>query len=166
MARLDFILLQGDDALLHEAIVRERGMSGSVGGGVNVGLGHQYNYDGPMLWTASLFHDATTPAEDIVAAVDEVIERVREEPIDPMTLERARVKVRSRLYDLMQSQFGRADLLASAALFDDDPTMVGRIEESLAAITPEVVQATAREYLRPTNRTVLRIVPAAAPPAR
>jgi zinc protease len=166
MALLDFVLLQGDDALLYETIVRERGMSGSVGGGVNVGLGHQYNYDGPMLWTASLFHDATTPAEDIVAAIDEVIERVRNEPLDPMTLERARVKVRSRLYDLMQSQFSRADLLASAALFDDDPTMVDRLEESLAAITPELVQATAREYLRPTNRTVLRVVPAAAPPAR
>jgi predicted Zn-dependent peptidase len=166
MALLDFVLLQGDDALLYETIVRERGMSGSVGGGVNVGLGNQYNYDGPMLWTASLFHDATTPAEDIVAAIDEVVERVRNEPLDPVTLERARVKVRSRLYDLMQSQFGRADLLASAALFDDDPTMVARIEESLAAITPELVQATAREYLRPTNRTVLRVVPAAAPPAR
>jgi len=166
MALLDFVLLQGDDALLYETIVRERGMSGGVGGGVNVGLGNQYNYDGPMLWTASLFHDATTPAEDIVGAIDEVIERVRNEPLDPVTLERARVKVRSRLYDLMQSQFGRADLLASAALFDDDPTMVARIEESLAAITPELVQATAREYLRPTNRTVLRIVPAAAPPAR
>jgi predicted Zn-dependent peptidase len=167
MGLLDLILVQGDDARLHEALVREHGMTGSVSGGINVGLGHMLNYNGPMLWTSSLFHDSDTSADAILAVVDSVIEGVRASPLDEATLERARVKVRSRLYDATAAffGFGRADLLASFALFDDDPSRINRLEEEFARVTPELLQATAREYLRPTNRSVLEIVPGAAAPA-
>ncbi|MGH7544239.1 MAG: M16 family metallopeptidase, partial [Gemmatimonadota bacterium] len=167
MGLLDLILLQGDDALLHAALVREQGMTGSVGGGINVGLGHMLNYNGPMLWTGSLFHDAGTSADAILAVVDSVIEGVHAAPLDEATLERARIKVRSRIYDATAAffGFGRADLLASFALFDDDPGRINHLEEEFARVTPELVQATAQEYLRPTNRSVLEIVPGAAPPA-
>ena len=167
MGLLDLILLQGDDALLHEALVRERGMTGSVDGGINVGLGHMLNYNGPMLWTGSLFHDAGTSADAILSVVDSVIEGVRATPLDEAALERARIKVRSRIYDATAAffGFGRADLLASFALFDDDPGRINRLEEEFARVTPEIVQATAQEYLRPTNRSVLEIVPGATPPA-
>jgi predicted Zn-dependent peptidase len=167
MGLLDLILVQGDDARLHEALVRGHGLTGSVNGGINVGLGHMLNYNGPMLWTSSLFHDSDTSADAILAVVDSVIEGVRASPLDEATLERARVKVRSRLYDATAAffGFGRADLLASFALFDDDPSRINRLEEEFARVTPELLQATAREYLRPTNRSVLEIVPGAAAPA-
>ena len=54
-------------------------------------------------------------------------------------------------------------MLASFALFDDDPSKINEIEENMAAVTPELVLATAREYLRPTNRTVLELVPGEPP---
>jgi len=167
MGLLDLILLQGDDALIHEALVRERGMTGSVGGGINVGLGHMLNYNGPMLWTASLFHDSDTSADAILAVVDSVIEGVRSAPLDEATLDRARIKVRSRIYDATASffGFGRADLLASFALFDDDPGRINHLEEEFAKVTPELLRATAQEYLRPTNRSVLEVLPGAPPAA-
>jgi predicted Zn-dependent peptidase len=65
------------------------------------------------------------------------------------------VKFRSGFYDTLASGFGRADLLASYALFDDDPQAVNAIEDGIRAVTPELLQRTAREYLRPDNRTVL-----------
>ncbi len=167
MGLLDLILLRGDDALLHEALVRERGMTGSVGGGINVGLGNMFNYNGPMLWTASLFHDAGTSADAILAVIDSVIEGVRRTPVDAETLERARIKGRSLLYDTTAGffGFGRADLLASFALFDDDPARINELEAEFAKVTPELLLATAEDYLRPTNRSVLEIVPGAAPPS-
>jgi predicted Zn-dependent peptidase len=55
--------------------------------------------------------------------------------------------------------FGRADLLASFALFDDDPARVNQLEDQFRKVTPEVVQRTAREYLRKSNRTVLIAAP-------
>ena len=56
-------------------------------------------------------------------------------------------------------RFGRADLLASFALFDDDPGKIKRLEDEFRKVTPELIQKTAREYLRPTNRTILTITP-------
>jgi zinc protease len=55
--------------------------------------------------------------------------------------------------------FGRADLLASFALFYDDPSKINTIEEKIKEVTPALIQKTAQEYLRPTNQTVLSLVP-------
>jgi predicted Zn-dependent peptidase len=54
--------------------------------------------------------------------------------------------------------FGRANLLASFALFDGDPGRINRLEAEFAKVTPELIQRTAQEYLRPTNRTVVTVV--------
>jgi predicted Zn-dependent peptidase len=165
MGMIDQILLQGNDALLREALVQRAGLTGSVSGGINVGLGNMFNYSGPMLWTVSLFHDNNVPAARIMASADSTIEALRTQPVDAATLERARIKVRSTLYDVLGGfyGFGRADLLASFALFDDNPARINQLEAEFARVTPELIQRTAREYLRPTNRTVLTIVPKAAP---
>ena len=126
-------------------------------------LGNMYNYAGPMLWTVSLYHDADVSADDILAAADEVVERIRTEPVDEETLARARTKLKSSLLNSMEGLFGfgRADLLASFALFDDDPSRIDRIEEEFEAVTPELILQTAQEYLRPTNRTILTVEPGA-----
>ena len=157
---LDQILLQGEDSMLHQHLVQETGLTGGVNGGINM-LGNMFNYNGPMLWTGSLFHDDNVAPDSIMQAVDVVIERVRTEPVDQATLDRALVKLRSGLYDSMGGffGFGRADLLAAFALFDDDPARINRLEAEFAKITPALIQKTAQEYLRPTNRTVLTVEP-------
>jgi zinc protease len=165
MGLLDQLLLEGDDSLLYQELVKHRGLTGGLDGGINPGLGNMFNYNGPMLWTVSLFHDNNVKAEEIMAAAEQVIEQVRTKPVDQKTLDRALVKLRSNFYDTIGSLygFGRADLLASFALFDDDPARINRLETEFRKITPEVIQRTAREYLRPTNRTVLTIQPGSAP---
>jgi zinc protease len=160
---LDQILAQGRDARLYDAVVR-RGLAGGVGAGINVGLGTMFNYKGPMLYILSAIHDQDKSADTLVAVIDSTIGTLRDAPVDRPTLDRALVKMRSALYAQMESLagFGKADMLASFALFDDDPARVNRLEAGFAAVTPELLQKTAREYLRPTNRTVLTIVPAPA----
>src|SRR5258708_37704453 len=81
-------------------------------------------------------------------------------------------KLRSDLYDAVGqfSGFGLVDLLASFALFDDDPGRVNTLVSEYPKGTPALIQKTAQEYLRPENRTVLLIqpqqqTPAAAPAA-
>jgi predicted Zn-dependent peptidase len=160
---IDQILVQGEDSRLHQRLVQEEGFTADVGGSMN-GLGNMYNYSGPMLWTVSLFHDADNSAEEILAVADEVIERIRIELVDEATLERARVKLRSSLFSSMDGffGFGRADLLASFALFDDDPGRINRIESEFESVTPDLILQTAQEYLRSTNRTILTVEPGAA----
>jgi zinc protease len=158
---LDQVLGQGPDSLLYDELVRKRALTGSVDAGINWGLGNMLDYSGPMLWIAQIFHDASTPSEKVLAAVDDVVGRVQQQPLDQATLDRALVKVRSALYASTEqfAGFGRANLLASFALFDDDPGRINRIEDEFAKITPALLQKTAKEYLRSTNRTVYKIAP-------
>jgi predicted Zn-dependent peptidase len=157
MALIDQIIAQGRDSRLYQALVQERAMTSGVSAGINVGLGNMFNINGPTLYTISLLHDADKPAERIVGAIDSVITDLQDRPVDRATLDLALVKMRSWLYSNVESGFGRADLLAAFALFEDDPSEINRIEERLRQVTPELIMRTAREYLRPTNRTVLRV---------
>jgi zinc protease len=166
MGLLDQILVEGNDSLLYQELVEKRGLTAGVNGGINY-LGNMYDYDGPMLWMADLIYDPSTNPGTIMKAVDSVIDPLREKPIDNQTLSRARVKLRSSLYDSMSQfgGFGLADLLASFALFDDNPARVNTLESDFEKVTPDLIQATAREYLRPTNRTILIDQPKAAAPS-
>jgi predicted Zn-dependent peptidase len=163
MGLLDQILLQGEDSMLHQELVKKRGFAANVPGGINL-LGNMFNYNGPMLWMGYLFHDSGKTADEILAAVDSVIENVQTKPVDQKLIDRAMVKLRSGFYDVLTqlSGFGRADLLSSFALFDDKPERINTLEAEFRKVTPELMQRTAREYLRKTNRTVLTIEPAAA----
>jgi zinc protease len=157
---IDQILAQGKDSWLYQDLVQKRGLTGELQSTIN-DLGNMFNIKGPTLWTVSLFHDKDKSADDIVKAVDEQIVRLQSQPVDAATLERAKVKLRSTMIDELESVFGfgRADMLAAFALFDDDPSKINHIEGEFAKVTPELIQKTAQEYLRPTNRTVLTIVP-------
>src|SRR4029453_1761686 len=112
-------------------------------------------------------HDSTTSSEQVLAAFDAVVAQIQQQGVDQATLDRALVKTRSALYaDIEQfAGFGRANLLASFALFDDDPGRINRLEDEFAKVTPALLQKTAKEYLRPTNRTVYKITPGKTAPA-
>ena len=156
MGLLDQVLVQGDDSLLHQELVTKGGYTAEVEGGINL-LGNMYDYDGPMLWIVDLFHDQNITPDTIMQSANSVIDGVRTKPVDQATLDRALVKLRSSLYGEIENYFGfgRADLLASFALFDDDPARINTLEAQFRKITPEMIQKTAQDYLRPTNRTVL-----------
>ena len=164
---LDQVLAQSRDSRLYEAIVRTKAYAGNVSAGINPGLGNQFNYSGPMLYTINLFHDAKTSPDSVLAAIDVEVERLRTEPVDAATLERARTRWRSGFYSYIEqlNGFGKADLLASLALFDDNPHRANEIEKGFDAVTPELLRKTAQEWLRKTNRTILTVVPAPKPAA-
>ena len=155
---IDEMLLQGEDSALWQRLVQERGYASSVSGGVNL-LGNLFNYDGPMLWMLYLIHDQGTDPDRILTDVDEIIEQLRRSPPSQADLDRALTKIRVSLYGLAGSttRVGLVDLLATMALFDDDPSRINRIEEAFRAVTPELIQRVAQDYLRPANRTILML---------
>lgn len=160
---IDELLVQGEDSALHRRLVQERGYTDSVSGGTNL-LGNMFNYKGPMLWTAALIHDLNHGADQILADIDATIARLQNELVSAEELARARTKFRSGLYDVVGSstRFGLVDLLASFALFDDNPALINELDARFAAVTPDLIQQTARKYLRPENRTVLVVEPGKA----
>ena len=161
MGLIDQILLQGNDSRLYDALVRKGGFTGAVEGGINYPLGGMFDINGPTLWMVSLFHDRDKTTDQVLAAFDAQVEALRTTPVDQATLDLAKVKMRSSLYGDVEafSGFGLANLLASFALFDDDPALVNRLEDEFAKVTPALIQKTAEQYLRRTNRTVLTVDP-------
>jgi zinc protease len=157
MGLIDQIMVQGEDSLLYQEFVKNKGFAGGVGGGINSGLGNMFNYNGPMLFDISLIHDEKFSAEEITKSLDSVVAQLQNKPVSQKDIDRTIVKLRSGLYDTLQ-QFGgvgRADLLACFALFDDNPKKINEIEASFKKVTPALIQKTAKEYLRNTNRTTV-----------
>jgi predicted Zn-dependent peptidase len=78
-------------------------------------------------------------------------------------IDQAIIKFRSGFYDGISDLYsaGTANLLASFALFDDNPDKINSVEENFKSVTPDLIKKTANEYLRKTNRTVLTIIPTA-----
>ena len=167
MGIIEDILLGGEDSLLQEELVRQRGLTSGVSGGINI-LGNLYDYNGPMLMTMGVLHDAGVDTEEIIRAADAVIEGFAARMASPEEMQKARVRLRSGLYGLLDSssRFGMAGLLAAFALFDDDPGRINQIEAELLAVTPELIQKTMGEYMIPSNRTVLALLPPALAEAR
>ena len=164
MGLLDQMLVQGDDSLLYQELVKKRGFAGNISGGINVDLGDMFDYSGPMLWTTYLVHDPGVNPGQILSAADAVIEQLRSTPVEQALIDRSITKMRSYLYDSMTQfgGFGRANLVACFALFDDDPARINSLDANFRKVTPELIERTAREYLRKTNRTVLVLEAGAA----
>jgi zinc protease len=154
---LDQILLQGEDSMLYQELVKNKNYTSGLSGGINGYLGNMFNYNGPMLFSVDLIHDDKVTPQEILKSTDDVITKLQDKPVNQMVIDRAIVKLRSGLYDTMTQfgGFGRADLLASFALFDDKPENINQIEANFRKVTPALIQKTAKEYLRKTNRTVV-----------
>lgn len=159
MGLLDQMLIQGDNALLQKKLVDELGYTSNVGGGINY-LGTMFNYNGPMHMMFDLTYDNETSGEQVLTAIDEVMAGLQKGITQEM-LDNALVKMRSQLYSNLGSSYGlgRADLLATFALFDDNPGRINDLESEFRKITPEIMTRTVKEYLRKTNRTILTLNP-------
>ncbi len=161
MGLIDQMLVQGQDSKLYLSLVQSKGYTGSINGGINY-LGNMYNYKGPMVWMADLIYDANISPDSILAQVDKATMELQTN-VTKEDLDLAVVKIRSKLYDDLGGFFGigRADMLACFALFDDDPDRINKLEDEFKKVTPELIQKTAQEYLRTTNRTIIIVDPKA-----
>jgi predicted Zn-dependent peptidase len=163
MGLIDQLLVKGSDSKLHQKLVQEKGYTGSVYGAIHY-QGNMFDYNGPMVWMAHLIHDSNVPADSIVVLVDEAVAELNN--VNQEDIDHAVVKFRSGLYSHLGNfyGFGRANLLASFALFDDDPSRINNIEAEFKKVTPDIIKKTVTEYLRPTNRTILIVDPKAVTP--
>jgi predicted Zn-dependent peptidase len=155
MAVIDQLVLQGEDSWIPRALVRDASLATSVYGGANP-LGNIFTYQGSMLWMVCVSFDQLDRQAAIVDSIQAAIDRLRRQPVSRQALRLAQQKARSSFYDMLDdgSGFGRADLLASLALFDDRPTEINGVEAAFDAVTPADVMAAARDYLGTAQRTV------------
>ena len=57
MGLLDQILVEGEDSMLYQELVKNKNYASGINGGINSGLGNMFNYNGPMLFDVDLIYD-------------------------------------------------------------------------------------------------------------
>src|SRR5690606_33077810 len=73
MGLLDQILLQGEDSMLYQELIKNKNYGSGINGGINGYLGNMFNYNGPMLFAADLVYDDKFTPQEILASADSVI---------------------------------------------------------------------------------------------
>ena len=165
---LDPLLNSDDSARMYRKLVREERLAMSSQGAFNF-LGPNWDMKGPMLYTMRVdyFNDKT--ADQVIAAIESVLDDVRKNGITAVELAQAKTTMRSAFLDDMEGGgmplFGRANLLGVFALFDDNPARINTILSELDKVTLDDVKAAAAKWLVPSNRTSIDSRPAAKPSA-
>jgi zinc protease len=157
LSLLDPLLVGDESARLYQVLIKDKQIARAVSGGFNYGLGNNFDYNGPMLYTFRVDYRPDMHGDEILKAVDEVIGSVQTNGISEDELKKAKVNFRSSFFDILEGGiipgFGRADLLAALTLYDNDPNRINTILGELDRVTTDDVQQAARKYLVASNRT-------------
>jgi len=156
---LGSVLSSGRSSRFYQSLVREKQVA------VNAGAQGD-NMRGPGLFSVSATVAPGMSVEAVEAALYEEIERVKNDPVEDWELEKARNGAKRGVVGLLTSSLRRALSLSQDALFYDDPGLINTRYERVEAVTADDLQRVARQYLVPTNRTVVITMPAAAPAGR
>ncbi|HEV3061709.1 MAG TPA: pitrilysin family protein [Vicinamibacterales bacterium] len=163
LSLLDPLLVGDESSKMYQALAKENQIASSVAGGFNYGLGNNFDYNGPMLYTFRVDYRPDMKGADVMKIVDKVIGAVQEHGITDDELQQAKVNFRSQFLESLEGGiipgFGRADLLAALALYDDNPNRINTILSDLDKVSAADVRAAARKYLVPANRTVIDRIP-------
>ena len=165
---LDPLLVSDESARVYQKLVRDDRLAISVIGAFNF-LGANWDVKGPMLYTMRVDYMNDKTADQVLASIETVLSEVREKGISESELAQAKTSLRSSFLEDLEGggmpRFGRANLLAAFALFDDDPKRINTILDELDKVTVEDVKAAAGRWFVPTNRTSIDSRPVAKPTA-
>ena len=151
------VLSGGRSARLYESIVRQKQLSAGVSAGAVQGRG------------PGLFRFTGTPlpgktVAELEAAIEAEIVRIQTAPIEDWEMQKARNSSRSAFIGGLRSTLNRAIQLSEDALAFNDPGRINTRAEAITKVTAADVQRVAKQYLVPTNRTVVITNPKAAAP--
>jgi predicted Zn-dependent peptidase len=166
---LDPLLVGDESARLYQRLVRQDRLAIAASGAFNF-LGTNWDVRGPMLFTLRVDYLNDKNATQVLDAIESVIAEVREKGISEAELKQAKTALRSSFLEELEGgmmpRFGRANLLAAFALFDNDPRRVNSILEELDKVTVDDVKAAAGRWFVKANQTSIDSRPAAKPTAQ
>jgi predicted Zn-dependent peptidase len=154
------VLTDGDAARLQQRmILRDRSVT-SVGGYVGL-LGDPLDARDPTPLLVEVHHPLETPVEQVLATVDEEIDRLATDGLTSAELDRTVARMTSRYYRELDPVLGRATTMSVFEQQRGRAELVDEIPELLRAVGTAEVQAAAAT-LRPDNRAVLELRPEGA----
>jgi zinc protease len=157
VALLKSILSDGESCRLYQNLVKRNAISLLVQGTLD-----QQRGPGELYFQST--HKPAVSPRKVEAAIEAEIDRIKREGITSDEL--LTVKNQFRLsrfiggddeHRNLQTALGRAMDLAEFELFEGNPSLVNSELDLYMAVTPGEIQAAARRYLTPSNRSVLYI---------
>ena len=100
LSLLDPLLVSDESAKLYQTLVKDKRIAAGVSGGFNYGLGNNFDYNGPMLYTFRVDYRPDLKGADVLKAVDQVLEGIQRDGITDEELRQAKVNFRSGLSEI------------------------------------------------------------------
>jgi predicted Zn-dependent peptidase len=151
---LALVLSSGRSSRFYESVVRQQQLTSNVSAS-------SADTRGPGLFQISAVALPGKAVADLEKAIDAEIARVQSGPIEAWEIEKARATQKRQFVAGLGSSLQKAVMLGQYALFANDPNLVNTYVDRINAVTAADVQRVAKQYLVPTNRTVIVTMPAA-----
>ncbi len=149
-------LLFSESAPLYQKLVVEEQWVDSISGRYS-------DHRDPYLFTIFGRIKSAEALPKVIAAIDEHLAKLKDEPVSAERLERIKSHLRYRFALGLDSPGSVAFTLDNFLKLTGDPDTVNRVHEHYLRVTPEDVQRMAREVFKESNRT--RVTLAHEPPA-
>jgi zinc protease len=159
LSALASVLGSGRSSRLYDSLVRQQQVAVQIYAGVQ-------QSKGPGLFYLEAMVAPGKEVGEVEKALIAEVEKVKSGPIQEWELEKARNAARRSLVSNLRSSLQRAILLARYAVFFNDPGIINTRYERIASLKIDDLQRVARQYLAPTNRTVVVTTPAPKPGAK
>ena len=115
-----------------------------------------------MFWVVATARPGVD-AESLEGAIRDVLHEFRSGGATVRELAGARNRARRQLVQRLESVGRRADLIAHAAVFRDDPSYVNTVVDGYANLADAAVESAAENVLAPGQDTAVHVVPRAEP---
>ena len=90
------LILEGDESSrFYQRLVKEKEISLDWNGGINFGLGNEFDYDGPMLLVSKTLYKPGHTGDDILKEVDAIVRDIQDHGVTAKELHDAKVRFRS-----------------------------------------------------------------------
>ncbi len=146
------VLTSGQSSRLYQKMVKEKELVTSITCGPELRRGPS------LFWFTMTLRPGKDPAE-VEKVLYEEIERLKNEPVTDAELQKERMAVKRDQAEQLQSTLGRATEMGEFAVFFNDPGLINTYGKTLTAVTKPQIEAVAKKYFIPTNRTVVLTVP-------
>lgn len=150
------ILSNGESSRLYRRLVYETQIAAQAAGVGNF-------TEDPNLFLAFAVMNQGKTAEEGKAAIEGVLEQMKQQPVSQHELEKAKNQALATAIFAREADQQTADTLGFAAVIGKDPELVNRDADLYLRVTAEEIQRVARDYFVPARRTVLFVTAPAAP---
>ncbi|MGC4113375.1 MAG: pitrilysin family protein [Myxococcales bacterium] len=157
---IQLLAAEGRTSRLYKSLVTEQGLCSDVTAAMLPGARL------PHLFVVLATPLADKPLDAVEKALVAELDKLREELATPEELARVRTKLDADFSRQLATNQGLAETLSFFEAVAGDWRYLADHRKTVASISAEDVRATARKYLVPENRTVVRLVRPNAPAAK